>query len=122
MQPQQSKKCFFLPSNPSPNFVFQMYMKFSNQGLFIKVLLDTKAFACFIDKDFASYYNLVFIKKNHLEHVEAIDDRPLALTNVNEETESLKVVLENQVSRIVFNIIKCPSNLVILGLSCFEFL
>jgi hypothetical protein len=48
--------------------------------------------------------------------VEVIDGQPLVSGNVMEETQPLEVILEDQVSHVVFNIIQCPANLVGLGL------
>jgi hypothetical protein len=44
----------------------------------IKAFLDTGAFACFMDKDFAMKHSLELIVKAHSAHVEVIDGQPLA--------------------------------------------
>ena len=119
IRPQPSKG-LFLPSDPSPCFTLPVRIKFSKHQLSVKALLDTGASACFMDKEFASRHNLILLKKVHPTHVEAIDGRPLASGNITEETEPLEVALENQVSRVVFNIICCPTNPVVLGLPWFE--
>jgi hypothetical protein len=63
---------------------------------------------------------LELVEKAHLAPVEVIDGRFFALGNVMEETQSLEVMLWNQISHVVFNIIQCYRNPVVLGLSLFE--
>jgi hypothetical protein len=53
--------------------------------------------------------------------MEVIDGRPLASRNVMEETQPLEVMLGDQVFHIVFNIIQCSANPVVLGFPWFEF-
>jgi hypothetical protein len=53
--------------------------------------------------------------------MEVIDGRPLASRNVMEETQPLEVMLRDQVFHIVFNIIQCSANPVVLGFPWFEF-
>jgi hypothetical protein len=73
-----------------------------------------------MDKDFAMKHSLELIEKAHPTPVEVIDGRPLVSGNVMEETQPLEVMLGDQVSHIVFNIIQCPANLVVLDLLWFE--
>jgi hypothetical protein len=73
-----------------------------------------------MDKDFALKYSLELIGKAHPAPVEVIDGWPLTSGNVMEETQPLEVMLGDQVSHVVFNIIQCPTNPVILGLPWFE--
>jgi hypothetical protein len=83
-------------------------------------LLNTAASACFMDKDFALKHSLELIGKAHPALVAVIDGRPLASGNVMEETQPLEVILGDQVSHVVFNIIQCLANPMILGLPRFE--
>jgi hypothetical protein len=89
--------------------------KFSSE-----VPLDIGASACIMDKDFAMKHCLELIGKAHPILVEVIDGWFLASGNVIEETQPLKVMLRDQVSYVVFNIIQCPTNPIILGLPWFE--
>ena len=69
-----------------------------------------------MDKFFATKHNIVLLKNAHSATKEVIDRRPLASRNVVEEKKSLEVILENHISHVVFNIIQCPSNPIVLGL------
>ena len=57
---------------------------------------------------------LKLIEKNHSTLVEVIDGWLLALGNIMEETQCLDVMLGDQVPHVVFNIIQCLANLVVL--------
>jgi hypothetical protein len=74
----------------------------------------------FLDKDFAMKHGLELIKEARSTSMEVIDGWLLTSGNVMEETQSLEVILGDQVSHIVFNIIQCPANPVVLGLPWFE--
>ena len=74
----------------------------------------------FYGYDFALKYSLELIEKAHPAPMEVINGQPLASRNVMEEIQSLEIMLGDQVSHIVFNIIQCPANPVVLGLPWFE--
>lgn len=114
--PQQSNKGPFVPLDPLPCSILPIHIKLHSQEFSIQALLNTGALACFIDEDFASQHNLVHMKKNHAKSVEIINGRSLPSEKVIEKIEQLEVPLEDQVSRIVLNIIQSLANLVILGL------
>jgi hypothetical protein len=73
-----------------------------------------------MDKDFAMKHSLKLIKKAHPTPMEVIDGRPLTSGNVMEATQPLEVMIGDQVSHVVFNIIQCPTNPGVLGLPWFE--
>jgi hypothetical protein len=73
-----------------------------------------------MDKNFAMKQNLELIEKAHLAPMEVIDGRLLASGNVIEETQPLEIMLGDQVSHVVFNIIQCPANPLVLGLPWFK--
>jgi hypothetical protein len=79
-------------------------------------LLDSRAFACFINKDFIDHHKLPLVMKKHPILIEVINGRPLVSGDVTHETISLDIVLEGHHSIIAFNVIKSPSDLVVLGL------
>ena len=81
-----------------------------------KALLDTGAFACFMDEDYAMKHCLELTRKAYFALVEVIDRQPLTLENVMEETQPFEVMLRNQVFHVTINIIQCCSNVAILGL------
>jgi hypothetical protein len=83
----------------------------------IHVLLDSDAFACFVDKDFVDRHKLPLVTKKHPIPVEVIDGRPLVSRDVIHKTTLLDIVIEGHHSIIAFNIIKSLSNPIVLGLS-----
>ena len=83
----------------------------------VHILLDSGASACFIDKNIVDYHKLPLVTKKHPIPIEVIDGRHLILRNVIHETIILNITLEGYHSIIVFNVIKSPSNPVVLGLS-----
>jgi hypothetical protein len=114
------EKGLFVSSDPMPHFTFHVHIKTLNCEFSNKALLDTGTSTCFMDKDFALKHSLELIGKAHHAPVEVIDSWPLASGNVMEETQPLEVMLGNQISYVVFNIIRCPTNPVVLGLLWFE--
>jgi len=95
------KKLFLLP-NPSHCFTIFIHIKFSNHELFTQTFVDTRALACFLDRDFVSWHNLALVKKNHFTPIKAIDVQLLVLGSIIEKTEPLKLPLEHQVLHIDF--------------------
>jgi hypothetical protein len=83
----------------------------------VHVLLDSGASVCFMDKEFVDRYKLPLVTKKHHIPVEVIDGRPLIAWDVTCETTPLDIIIEGHHSIIAFNIIKSPSNPVVLGLS-----
>jgi hypothetical protein len=113
---KSKEKGLFVSSDPTPCFTFHVHIKMLDCKFFNEALLDIGASPCFMDKDFAMKHSLELIGKAHLAPVELIDGWPLASENVIEETQPLEVMLEDQESHVVFNIIQCPANLVVFGL------
>jgi hypothetical protein len=109
------EKDLFASSDPTPCFIFYGHIKILECEISSKALLDTGASACFMDKDFAMKHSLELIRKAHLAPVEVIDGQLFALGNVMEERQPLEVILGDQVSHVVFNIIQCPANPMVLG-------
>jgi hypothetical protein len=71
-------------------------------------------------KNFIDCHKLLLVTKKHPILVEVIDGRPLVSGEVTHETTLLDIVIEEHHSIIAFNIIKSPSNLVVLGFSWFD--
>ena len=117
---KSKEKGLFVSLDPTPCFTFPGHIKVLDYEFSSKTLLDIGASACFIDKDFALKLSLELIGKAHHVPMEVIDGRLLALENMMEETQPLEVMLRDQVSHVVLNIIQCPTNLEILGLPWFE--
>ena len=89
------EKGLFVFSDPTPCFIFPIYIKILHCEFFNKALSYIGAFACFMNKDFAMKHSLELIRKAHPASVEVIDGRPLASGNVVEETQLLEVMLED---------------------------
>ena len=106
-----------LSSKPSTCFTIPLRVKFDDYSIKVSALLDSGASACFIDKDFAERHKLPLVTKKCPVSVEVIDGRPLVSGDVTQETKALNIYIDQHRSTIVFNVIKSPSNPVILGLS-----
>jgi hypothetical protein len=119
---KSKEKGLFVSSDPTPCFIFSVHIKTLDCKFFNEALLDTGASAYFMDKDFALKHSLELIGKAHLAPVEIIDGRSLASRNVMEEIQHLEIMLGNQVSHVVFNIIQCPANPLVLGLLWFDYI
>jgi hypothetical protein len=117
---KSKEKGLFVSSDPIPCFTFHVHIKILDCEFSSESLLDTGAFVYFMDKDFALKHSLELIGKAHPATVEVINGRPLTSGNMMEEIQPLEVMLGDQVSHVVFNIIQCPTNPVVLGLPWFE--
>ena len=106
-----------LSSEPSTCFTIPLRVKFNDHSIKVSALLDSGASACFIDKDFAERHKLPLVTKKCLVSVEVIHGRPLVSRDVTQETKALDIYIDQHRSTVVFNVIKSPSNPVILGLS-----
>ena len=73
-----------------------------------------------MDEEFAHQQKIEVIRKKIPALDEVIDGRPLASGDVVYEIQPLEVILGEQISSIVFNIIKSPTSPIILGLPWFE--
>ena len=105
-----------LTSEASSYFTDIFKIKMETNSIKVHALLDSRAFACFMDKDFVDCHKLLVTKK-HLILVEVIDERLLVSRDVTYETIPLDIVIEGYHSIIAFNVIKSPSNPIVLGLS-----
>jgi hypothetical protein len=98
-----------------PCFTIPIIVEMNSNSIKIHILLDSEAFACFMDKDFVDRHKLPLVIKKHPIPVEVIDGRPLVLGDATHETTPLNIVIKGHHSIIAFNVIKSPSNLVIYG-------
>ena len=105
-------------SDPSPYFTINMWLGPKNHK--VSALLDSGASACFIDEDFVKKQEISLVKKSKSVHVEVIDGRQLSSGDVTHEIVPLEVIIKDHISIVIFNVIRSPSNLVILGLSWLE--
>jgi hypothetical protein len=70
---KSKEKGLFASSNPMPCFTFPIHIKTLNCEFSSDALLDTRASACFMDKDFALKHSLELIGKAHPAPMEVID-------------------------------------------------
>ena len=106
-----------LSSEPSTCFTIPFRVKFDDHNIKVSALLDSGASACFIDKDFAERHKLPLVTKKWPVSIEVIDGRPLVSGDVTKETKALDIYIDQHRSTVVFNVVKSPTNAVILGLS-----
>ena len=106
-----------LTSKVSPYFNVPLIIKMDSSSIKAYALLDSRASTCFMDKDFVDRHKLSLITKKHPILVEVIDGITLVSGDVIHETTPLDIVIEIHHNIIAFNIIKLPSNSVVLGLS-----
>ena len=107
-----------LSAQPAPSFTISL--SFGPQKLKTTALLDSGASACFLDEEFVKSHKFPLVQKSQPVHVEVIDGRLLSSGSVTHETMPLEVTFEGHSSQIIFNVIRTPSNPVILGLSWLE--
>ena len=109
-----------LPLSAQATYCFTIPLSLGSRRIQAIALLDSGVSACFLDEEFAKLQKIPLVRKAKLVHVEVIDERPLSSGSVTHETIPLEVTFQNHSSQIIFNIIKTPSNPVILGLSWLE--
>jgi hypothetical protein len=109
-------KCSIFTSEASLCFTIPLIVKMDSSIIKVHVLLDSGASIRFMNKDFIDRHRLPLVTKKHPIPVEVIDGRPLVSWDVTHESTPLDVVIEKYHSIIAFNIIKSPSNQVVLGL------
>ena len=117
LTPQQQSGSSF---SAQPALCFTIPLSFGPQKLKTLGLLDSGALACFLDEEFAKRHKIRLVQKSKPIHVEVIDGRPLISGSITYESEPVEVIFKNHNSYVVFNIIRTPSNPVILGLSWLE--
>ena len=83
-------------------------------------LLDSGANSCFMDHQFAVMHSIQLHKLPSPVSVGVIDGRPIASSDIVEESEPIRVVLGNLASVISFNIISSPEHSLVLGLPWFQ--
>jgi hypothetical protein len=83
-----------LTSEASSCFTILVIVKINSSNIKIRALLDSRAFTCFIDKDFVNCHKLLLVTKKHPILVEVINGRPLISGNVIYETTPLDIVLQ----------------------------
>jgi len=58
-------------------------------------LIDSRAYACFIDEDFIKLYKIHFITKPYAVPIKVIDEQPLGSGHVTHETIFVKIGLRS---------------------------
>ena len=114
------KKGPILYSQPSRCFTILITLRIGGQDLRVRALLDSGASACFLDEDFVQRHKFSLVQKSSPNPVEVINGRPLSSEDVTYETTPIDLVIHNHHSSVAFNVIRTPSNPVIIGLSWLE--
>ena len=81
----------------------------------VPTLLDTCVNACFMDRDFALTHKKTLEKFYYPASVIVIDGQPIASSNIVEESESIRVVLNKLACVISFNINSSIEHLIVLS-------
>jgi len=82
-----------------------------------QALFDSRAFACFINKELVWQHNLALVEKVTPVTVEMIDGGNLFSRPIMHETKSLTITFGSYSNKIVFNVISYLTNPIIIGLS-----
>lgn len=114
----QAKKGSYLFAQPS--YCLTIPLSLGVEKLQTLALLDFGTSASFLDREFVKLHKISLVQKSNPVHVEVIDGHPLSSGKVTHETMLLKIAFDGHRSTIIFNIIRTPSNPVILGLSWLE--
>ncbi len=84
-----------------------------------QTLIDFSTSTCFMDKELVRQYKLVLVEKSILVLVEVINGWSFSPGLVTHETKPLDDTIGPHTSKVVFNVISFPKNLVIIGMSWF---
>jgi hypothetical protein len=69
-----------------------------------------------MDNELVQQYKLVLVEKGTLVPVEVVDGQNLSSGPITHETKASNVTIGSHISKVVFNVISSPKNLVIIGL------
>ena len=83
-----------LSSEPSTCFTIPFRVKFDDHSIKVSALLDSRASACFIDKDFVECHKLPLVTKKCPVSAEIIDGKPLVSGDVTQETKALDIYID----------------------------
>jgi hypothetical protein len=84
-----------------------------------QTFFDSSALAWFMNKELVQQYKLVLMEKSTPMSIKVIDSHSLSSRLVTHETKPLDVTIGSHISKVVFNVISSPKNLVIIGLFWF---
>jgi hypothetical protein len=106
--------------DPTPCFLLLITIKYDrSMTMEIKTLLDSSAFACFINKELVRWHKMILVEKNTPVVMEIIDGWKFSLRLVTHETKALDITIRIHTSSVAFNVIPSPTNLIVIGLSWF---
>ena len=91
-----------------------MYLESKNNKA--STLLDLEASMCFRDEEFGKSYKIPLMQKIEPVHIKVIDDHLLSFRGLIHKILLVNVAIDGHNSCVVFNIIRSPSNLIILDL------
>jgi hypothetical protein len=84
-----------------------------------KTLIDSITYACFIDMEVVQQHKMIIMKKNMQIVVEVINNQNLSSRPMKHETKALNIIIGTHTSKVAFNVISSPTNLIVIGLSWF---
>jgi hypothetical protein len=81
-----------------------------------RTLFDYGTLACFINKELVRQFKLAQVENNTLMLVEVINSQNLSSRLIKHETKTLDVTIGFHTSKVIFNVISFPKNLIIIRL------
>ncbi len=114
-----------LSLEPTPCFLLPITIK-GGKSMIVRIqpLLNSRAFACFIDNKLVWQHNLVLVKKAILVTIKVIDGQNLSSRPVTHETKTLMVTIgshNSKLSSMLFHLQQTLSSLGYHGLFCIIF-
>ncbi len=106
--------------NPTPCFLLLITIKYDRSlTMETKTLIDSITYACFIDMEVVQQHKMIIMKKNMQIVVEVINNQNLSSRPMKHETKALNIIIGTHTSKVAFNVISSPTNLIVIGLSWF---
>ncbi len=108
---------FSLSLDPTPCFLVPIIVKCSKLiTMEAQAFHDYGASTCFIDKELVWQCKLTLVEKNALMSVDVIDGQSFSSRPTTHETKALDVTIGFHTSKVIFNVISFPKNLIIIRL------
>jgi hypothetical protein len=81
-----------------------------------RTLFDYGTLECFIDKELVRQFKLAQVENKTLMLVEVINSQNLSSRLIKHESKTLDVTIGSHISKVIFNVISFPKNLIIIRL------
>ncbi len=105
-------------SKLAPCFLLPIIIKGDKSTtVWTQTFINSRAFACFIDKELVQQHNLALVEKATQMAIKVIDGQKFSSRFVTHEIKVLMVIIGSHNIKVVFNVISSLANHVIIGLS-----